>query len=127
MRKSVVLLPMDIRYATLSLTPCTSRNWRFSAPGTTAAFQVAPPSVVTTYVPPVPAAHTTRELTGLTEISSCVVPLCCGVRVGWCMVWFDCAIARVREPVSKRMVTRGFNMGDLRKQEEGRVEQYRNR
>src|SRR5580704_7433211 len=82
MRKSVVLFPMDIKYATLSLTPCTSRNCRFSAPGITPAFHVFPPSVVTTNVPPVPPTQTTLESTGLTEIKSWVVPLVCGVSVG---------------------------------------------
>src|SRR5689334_24644707 len=71
-----------MRYATRSLTPSTSRNSRVSAPGTTPARQVAPPLVVTTYVPPVPLAQATRALTGLMACSRLVVPLCCGVRVG---------------------------------------------
>src|SRR4029450_2112828 len=74
---------MDSRYATLSLTPSTSRNCSDAAPGTTPDLQVAPPSVVTVNVPARPLAQTTRLLTGLTAISPCVVPLFCGVSVGW--------------------------------------------
>src|SRR5881409_487949 len=74
--------PADIRYATRSLTPSTSRNWRASAPGTTPALQVAPPSVVRAYVPATPLAQTTCGLTGLIACSRLVVPLCCGVTVG---------------------------------------------
>jgi len=62
-------IPMDIKYATLSLTPCTSRNCSAEAPFTVPAFQVSPPFVVTTNVPPTPAAHTTCAFTGLTAIS----------------------------------------------------------
>ena len=54
-----------------------------SAPGTTPACQVLPPSLVWVKVPPAPEAQTTRALTGLTAMSSWVVPLFCGVRVGW--------------------------------------------
>src|SRR2546428_12359461 len=75
-------LPADIKYASVSLTPSTSRNWSPSAPGTTPARQCAPPSVVTAYVPPTPLAHATRGLTGLIAWSRLVVPLCCGVSVG---------------------------------------------
>src|SRR5437867_12481872 len=74
--------PADIRYATRSLTPSTSRNWRASAPGTTPALQVAPPSVVRAYVPATPLAQTTCGLTGLIACSRLVVPLCCGVTAG---------------------------------------------
>src|SRR5215472_6771441 len=105
---------MDIRYATLSLTPCTSRNCRFSAPGTTAAFQVSPPSVVTTYVPPVPAAQTTREFTGLTEISNCVVPLCCRVSFGCLISPTPCPKApeaRIAEAVSRKTLSESLNIG----------------
>src|SRR3954454_5283686 len=79
-------LPMESRYATVSLTPSTSRNCSDSAPGTTPDLQVAPPSVVTAKVPPRPLAHTTRLSTGLTAIRLCVVPLSCGVTVGACAV-----------------------------------------
>src|SRR6187551_673741 len=75
---------MESRYATVSLTPSTSRNCSASAPGTTPDLQVAPPSVVTAKVPPRPLAHTTRLFTGLTEIRLCVVPLSCGVSLGAC-------------------------------------------
>src|SRR3954471_22859156 len=74
---------MDSRYATVSLTPSTSRNCNDSAPGTTPDLQVAPPSVVRANVPPRPLAQTTRLFTGLTAISPCVVPLPWGVSVGW--------------------------------------------
>src|SRR2546423_489572 len=74
---------MDSTYATLSLTPSTSRNCSASAPGTTPDLQVAPPSVVTVNVPPRPLAQTTCLFTGLTAISPCAVPLFCGVSVGW--------------------------------------------
>src|SRR3954453_15928993 len=77
-------LPMESRYATVSLTPSTSRNCSDSAPGTTPDLHVAPPSVVTAKVPPRPLAHTTRLLPGLTAIRPCVVPLSCGVSVGGC-------------------------------------------
>src|SRR4051812_21847373 len=72
---------MESRYATVSLTPSTSRNCSDSAPGTTPDLHVAPPSVVTAKVPPRPLAQTTRLFTGLTAISDCVVPLFCGVSV----------------------------------------------
>src|SRR3954452_1986508 len=81
MRESVPL-PMESRYATLSLIPWTSRNGSASAPGTTPACQCLPPSVVTTNVPPLPLAHTTFEFTGLRPIRDAVVPLLCGVNVG---------------------------------------------
>src|SRR4051812_6418346 len=74
---------MESRYATVSLTPSTSRNCSDSAPGTTPDLHVAPPSVVTANVPPRPLAQTTRLFTGLTAIRLCVVPLSCGVSVGW--------------------------------------------
>src|SRR5689334_4892316 len=74
---------MESRYATVSLTPSTSRNCSASAPGTTPDRHVDPPSVVTANVPPRPAAHTTRLFTGLTAIRLLVVPLSCGVSVGW--------------------------------------------
>src|SRR5437899_7399141 len=80
--RDAVPLPADIKYASVSLTPSTSRNWSPSAPGTTPARHVAPPSVVTTYVPPTPLAQATRGLTGLIACSRFVVPLCCGVSVG---------------------------------------------
>src|ERR1700736_1308066 len=73
---------MDSRYATVALTPCTSRNCSASAPGTTPAFHDSPPSVVTVNLPPRPAAQTTRGLTGLIAISPLLVPLDCGVNVG---------------------------------------------
>src|SRR5437588_2408322 len=75
-------LPADIRYATLSLTPCTSRNWSVSAPRTCRDIQVVPPSVVRANVPPAAPAHTTLSLTGLTAKNRKVVPLSCGVTVG---------------------------------------------
>src|SRR6478609_8035577 len=78
---------MESRYATVSLTPSTSRNCSASAPGTTPDLHVAPPSVVTAKVPPRPLAHTTRLFTGLTAIRLCVVPLACGVNVGWRTAW----------------------------------------
>src|SRR3954452_16300403 len=83
MRESLPV-PIDSRYATVSLTPSTSRNCSASAPGTTPDRHVAPPFVVTAKVPPRPLAHTTRLFTGLTAIRPCVVPLSCGVSVGGC-------------------------------------------
>src|SRR4051812_12882668 len=53
-----------------------------SAPGTTPARQVLPPSVVTVKVPCAPAAQATRALTGLIATSWLGVPLCWGVMVG---------------------------------------------
>src|SRR3954466_13870939 len=81
-------LPMESRYATVSLTPSTSRNCSDSAPHPTPDLQVAPPSVVTAKVPPRPLAQTTRLSTGLTAIRLCVVPLSCGVSVGACVAQF---------------------------------------
>src|SRR4051812_20973342 len=75
---------MESRYATVALTPSTSRNCSDSAPGTTPDVHVAPPSVVTVKVPPRPLAHTTRLFTGLTAMRLCAVPLSCGVSVGAC-------------------------------------------
>src|SRR5437870_7388550 len=75
-------LPADSQLRSVSLPPSTPRNWSPSAPGTTPARHVAPPSVVTTYVPPTPLAQATRGLTGLIACSRFVVPLCCGVSVG---------------------------------------------
>src|SRR5258706_16345798 len=51
-----------------------------SAPGTLAACQFAPPSVVLRYVPPVPLAHTILSLMALTPRSDAVVLLVCGVQ-----------------------------------------------
>src|SRR4051794_4961860 len=81
MRESVPT-PAESRYATLSLTPSTSRNCNVSAPGTTREVQCSPPSVVRAKVPPTPLAQTTFALTGLTAWSRLSVPLCCGVSVG---------------------------------------------
>src|SRR5712671_4107621 len=88
MRESVPT-PAESRYATLSLTPSTSRNcsgakggWSCLAPGTTRDRQCAPPSVVRAKVPPTPLAQTTLALTGLTACNRLSVPLCCGVSVG---------------------------------------------
>src|SRR4051794_15673141 len=81
MRESVPT-PAESRYATLSLTPSTSRNCNVSAPGTTREVQCSPPSVVRAKVPPTPLAQTTFALTGLTACSRLSVPLCCGVSVG---------------------------------------------
>src|SRR3954467_4927846 len=78
---------MESRYATVSLTPSTSRNCSDSAPGTTLDLHVAPPSVVTAKVPPRPLAHTTRLSTALTAIRLCVVPLSCIVSVGGGGAW----------------------------------------
>src|SRR5438094_4415015 len=75
-------LPADIRYATFSLTPCTSRNWSVPAPGTCRDIQVVPPSVVRANIPPAALAHTTLSLTGLTAKNRKVVPVSCGVMVG---------------------------------------------
>src|SRR6187402_3204593 len=72
--------PMLKRYAVLAFTACTSRNWSESAPGTRPVVHVVPPSVVRTHVPREPLTHTTRSLTGLTAISSEVVPLNWSVR-----------------------------------------------
>ena len=80
--ESVGLFPIDIKYATLALKASTSRNCKASAPGTTPAFQVSPPSVVTVNVPLRPDAQTTRGFTGDTAIRPLVVPLSCGVSVG---------------------------------------------
>src|SRR5207248_10029612 len=60
----------------------TSRNCSASAPGTTPAFHVCPPSVVTVNVPARPHAHTTCGFTGHTAIRPLVVPLFWGVSVG---------------------------------------------
>src|SRR5438067_8059546 len=103
MRESVPL-PMESRYATLSLMPCTSRNCSVSAPGTTPACQCLPPSVLTTKVPPVPLAHTTFEFTGLIPISVAAVPLFCGVKVG--AVCESESVARNRTTLA-RMKLRG--------------------
>src|SRR3954452_496248 len=81
MRESVPT-PAESRYATLSLTPSTSRNCKVSAPGTTREVQCSPPSVVTAKVPPTPLAQTTFALTGLTAWRRLSVPLCWGVSVG---------------------------------------------
>src|SRR5207244_12784979 len=79
--RDAVPLPADIKYASVSLTPSTSRNWSPSAPGSTRARHVAPPSVVTRYVPPTPLAQATRGLTGLIACSRVAVPLCWTVSV----------------------------------------------
>src|SRR4051794_4000436 len=102
---------MESRYATVSLTPSTSRNCSDSAPGTTPDLHVPPPSVVTAKVPPRPLAHTTRLFTGLTAIRLCVVPLACGVSVGeWPAAWLVAELcvaptramaAAVQRPVSR--------------------------
>src|SRR5690348_11391742 len=81
MRESVPL-PIESRYASLALTPSTSRNCSASAPGTTPERQVSPPSVVTAKVPPTPLTQATFWLTAFTPIRRAVVPLACGVRVG---------------------------------------------
>src|SRR4051812_35075887 len=75
-------VPDASRYATLSLTPWTSRNWSVSAPATTPVCQVLPPSVVTANLPSSPLAQTTRASTGLTACRRLVVPLVCGVSTG---------------------------------------------
>src|SRR5688572_17714895 len=74
--------PAASRYATSALTPSTSRNSRLSAPGTTAARQVAPPSVVRAYVPLTPLTQTTRSSTALTACKRFFVPLTWAVNVG---------------------------------------------
>src|SRR5215471_13084087 len=125
MRKSVVLSPMDIRYATLSLTPCTSRNCSFSAPGMTAALQVSPPSVVTTYVPPVPAAQTMREFTGLTEISNWLVPLCCGVSLGCLISPTPCPKApeaKIAGAAIRKTLNESFDIGFTPRSRDSRAE-----
>src|SRR6266511_3543384 len=74
--------PADIRYATVSLTPCTSRNWSASAPATCRDIHVVPPSVVRANIPPAAPAHATLSLAGLTAKNRKVVPVSCGVMVG---------------------------------------------
>src|SRR5438105_1477053 len=74
MRESVPL-PMDSRYATFSFTASTSRNCSVSAPGTTPACHVLPPSVVRVNVPSLPLAQTTRSFTGLPAMSPLTVAL----------------------------------------------------
>src|SRR6516225_12058787 len=98
------LTPIDIRYATLALTPCTSRNCSDSAPGTTPAFQVFPPSVVTVNVPLRPEAHTTCGFTGLTAMRPFIVPLFCGVKLGWTI--FGCPWAMRVAKATKKKGTR---------------------
>ena len=78
----MVSVGSERRYATFALTASTSRNWSVSAPGTTPGCQVFPPSVVITYVPKRPTAHTTRASTALMAMSPEVVPLVCGVTFG---------------------------------------------
>src|SRR4029450_13312568 len=73
---------MDSRYATLSLTPSTSRNCSDAAPGTTPDLQVAPPSVVTVNLPARPLAQTTRLLTGLPATPPPLPPLFSAVSGG---------------------------------------------
>src|SRR4051812_21325698 len=63
----------------------TSRKSSFSASGTFPAVHVAPPSVVSRYVPPVPLAHATRSLTADRPRSDAVECDTCGVH--------DCAHA----------------------------------
>src|SRR3954464_11263520 len=102
-QKSCGWFPVDIRYATLALKACTSRNCKASAPGTTPAFQVSPPSVVTVNVPLQPDAHTTCGFTGETAMRPLVVPLSCGVSVGLLISGCSCAlrVAQVNPAPSK--------------------------
>src|SRR4029077_13744132 len=104
------LTPIDCRYATLALTPSTSRNCSNSAPGTTPAFQVLPPSVVTTNVPARPEAQTTCGFTGLTAISPFVVPLFCGVRVGCRFSGGSAAVGIARAKAAIRNAAKRSNM-----------------
>src|ERR1700739_2441833 len=82
MRKLLGLSPIERRYAVVALTAWTPRNCRFFAPGTWPERQVLPLSVVTMKVPAVPAAHTIFELTALTAMNNCLLPLSCGVSFG---------------------------------------------
>src|SRR5271157_1076337 len=67
--------PMLSRYAVFSSMPQTARKSRSSAPGTCAARQVTPPSVVRRKAPPVPLAQTILALTALTPRREALVPL----------------------------------------------------
>jgi hypothetical protein len=71
------------KYAVFSSTAETSRKSRFSAPGTLAACQIAPPSVVRRKVPLVPLAQTTLGLAALTPRNDAVVPLVWAIQEGF--------------------------------------------
>src|SRR5580698_3474552 len=75
--------------------------------GTTPDRHVLPPSVVTTYVLPVPTAQTVFSSTGLTAISKAVVLLFCGVSVGpvgagFCAIRDEQATMTSRKQAGKR-------------------------
>src|SRR5258707_2695102 len=65
------------RYAVVSPNALTARKSSFSAPGTIAADQFLPPSVVRTYVPIVPLAHATFGLTTQRPRKSALVSIVC--------------------------------------------------
>src|SRR5215471_18295275 len=73
------------------------RKSSVSAPGTRAAIQVLPPSLVCRYVPPVPLAHTTLASTALTPRSDAVELLVCAIHC-----WASAAAIR-RRAVVRRM------------------------
>src|SRR5512143_3347437 len=95
--------PAAISHAVRSSIACTSRKSSFSAPGTCAAVQVAPPSVVIRYVPCAPLAHATRSLTAATPRRDAVVFDLCGVQV-----WADviAATASSRPPLLRIQLRR---------------------
>src|ERR1035438_10081961 len=73
--------PALIRYTLRASMARMPRKSRASAPGTLAARQVTPPSVVARYVPPLPLAQTFWESTALTPRSDARVLLVCGAQV----------------------------------------------
>src|ERR1017187_7764833 len=86
------------RYAMFSSTPCTSRKSSVSAPGTVAAVQVAPPSIVFRYVPRVPLAQTVFSFAAHTPRSDAVLPLDCAVKL--------CANAAPAKKIKKPLLIR---------------------
>src|SRR5580693_1700711 len=79
--------PMLSRNAVFSSKARMARKSRSEAPGTFAAFHVAPPSSVRRNVPLPPLAQTTDWLTALTPRRDAEVPLDCGVH--------DCAAPNI--------------------------------
>src|SRR5581483_8007376 len=94
----------------------TARKSICSAPGTLDALQLAPPSRVTSHVPPVPLANATRALTALMPRKDALVPLVCGVPL--------CAPARpARETKrSSLMIASQYKGGLLARLAHGRQE-----
>src|SRR3954468_14385984 len=78
--------PALSRYAVRASTACTSRKSSASAPGTVAARQVSPPSVVRKNVPFVPLAQTMLSLTTLSPRRLAVVLLVWGVHCAYATV-----------------------------------------